>query len=360
MPPLLTESDVLSALRGVQDPDLHRDLVDLGMIHGVRVTDELIELTVNLTTPACPMKAKIEGDVREALGRNLGTSRRVIVNMSSNVRGKGVIEKGDIPGVKNVIAVGSGKGGVGKSTLAASIAYGLQSYGSKVGLMDADVYGPSIPHLVGASGRPMARGERIEPIEESGLKLMSIGFLVEPERAVIMRGPMLHGIVQQFLHQVEWGELDYLVIDLPPGTGDVPLTLSQSLPLTGAVVVCTPQEVALIDATRAVSMFLQLKVPILGMVENMSFLDLPGVDRVYPFGHGGARRKAAQMGVPFLGELPMVIQIREKGDVGKLKEAFAEGTAARPYLMALVEQLAAQISIRNLKAPKLPKLEIIS
>ena len=175
--------------------------------------------------------------------------------MDAEVRGKGIAEKGDIPDIKNVIAVGSGKGGVGKSTMAAAIAYGLRSYGAKVGLMDADVYGPSIPHLVGASGRPMAVGERIQPIEASGLKLMSMGFLLEPERAVIMRGPMLHGIMQQFLRQVDWGPLDYLVIDLPPGTGDVPLTLAQSLPLTGAVVVCTPQEVALLDATRAIQCF---------------------------------------------------------------------------------------------------------
>jgi ATP-binding protein involved in chromosome partitioning len=217
-----------------------------------------------------------------------------------------------------------------------------------------------VPHLVGAAGRPMARGERIQPMEAHGLKLMSIGFLVEPEKAVIMRGPMLHGIVQQFLHQVDWGDLDYLVIDLPPGTGDVPLSLSQSLPLTGAVVVCTPQEVALLDATRAVSMFRQLKVPMLGMIENMSFLDVPGADRVYPFGHGGARRKADQLGVPFLGELPMVLSVREQGDLGRIHEAVAEPSAARPYLMAIVEQLAAQISIQNLKAPKMPKLEIIS
>lgn len=355
----LNEQDVLNALKGVKDPDLQRDLVDLGMIKDIRLGDGTVELTVNLTTPACPMKAKIESDVREALARNLGTGVEVRVNMSANVRGKGVVEDKDIPGVKNVIAVGSGKGGVGKSTLAASIAYGLQSYGSKVGLMDADVYGPSVPHLVGASGRPMARGERIQPIEAHGLKLMSIGFLVEPERAVIMRGPMLHGIVQQFLHQVDWGELDYLVIDLPPGTGDVPLSLSQNLPLTGAVVVCTPQEVALLDAVRAVSMFRQLKVPLLGMVENMSFLDVPGGQRLYPFGHGGAKRKADQLGVPFLGELPMIIEMREKGDVGRLHETVQEGAPARPHLMAIVEQLAAQISIRNLKAPKMPKLEII-
>ncbi len=271
------------------------------------------------------------------------------------------MEKGDIPGVRNVIAVGSGKGGVGKSTLAASLAFGLQQYGAKVGLMDADVYGPSVPHLVGASGRPMAKGERIQPIEAHGLKIMSIGFLVKPEQAVIMRGPMLHGIVNQFLHQVDWGELDYLVIDLPPGTGDVPLTLSQSLPLTGAVVVCTPQQVALIDATRAIAMFRQLKVPMLGMVENMSFLDPPGGgERMFPFGHGGARLKAEELDVPFLGEVPLVFSIREKGDEGLLHETLAEDSLARPYLLGVVEALAQQISIRNMKAPKMPKLEILS
>ena len=247
----LTEQDVLAALKGVKDPDIGRDLVDLGMIRDIQVGDGSITLTVNLTTPACPLKAKIEGDVRGALASRLGDDWTVQINMTADVRGKGIAEKGDIPGVKNVIAVGSGKGGVGKSTMAAAIAYGLQAYGSSVGLMDADVYGPSIPHLVGAKGRPMAMGERIMPIEAHGLKLMSMGFLLEPERAVIMRGPMLHGIMQQFLHQVEWGELDYLVIDLPPGhRRRAALTLAQSLPLTGAVVVCTPQEVALIDAVR--------------------------------------------------------------------------------------------------------------
>jgi ATP-binding protein involved in chromosome partitioning len=250
--------------------------------------------------------------------------------------------------------------------------------------MDADVYGPSIPHLVGASGRPMARGDRIEPIEVGGLRLMSMGFLLEPERAVIMRGPMLHGIMQQFLHQVEWGKLDYLVIDLPPGTGDVPLTLAQSLPLTGAVVVCTPQEVALLDAVRAIAMFRQLKVPVLGMIENMSFFDVqaylqdrggpkaraalaaqalfgaPGDERAYLFGRGGARRKAEQLGVPFLGEVPLTIGVRESGDVGRLKDSLALDSPARPYLLGVVEQLAAQISIQNIKTPKMPKLEILN
>ena len=230
----------------------------------------------------------------------------------------------------------------------------------------------------------MALGDRIQPIEASGLKLMSMGFLLEPERAVIMRGPMLHGIMTQFLRQVEWGELDYLVIDLPPGTGDVPLTLSQALPLTGAVVVCTPQEVALLDATRAIAMFRQLKVPILGMIENMSFFDVqaylkerggsklkamleddslfanPGDERAYLFGRGGAKRKAEQLGVPFLGEVPLNIHVRERGDEGLLKEALSPGSPARPYLLGVVEQLAAQISIQNIKTPKMPKLEILN
>ena len=382
--PSLTEADVLAALKGVKDPDIQRDLVDLGMIKDIRIGEGTVALTVNLTTPACPLKAKIEKDVRDALTARLGPELTYTISMTADVRGKGIAEKGDIPGVRNVIAVGSGKGGVGKSTMAATIAYGLQAYGSKVGLMDADVYGPSIPHLVGARGRPMAMGERIVPIEANGLKLMSMGFLLEPERAVIMRGPMLHGIMQQFLHQVEWGELDYLVIDLPPGTGDIPLTLAQSLPLTGAVVVCTPQEVALLDAVRAIAMFRQLKVPMLGMIENMSFFDVqaylrergapglrdaagsnalfenPGDERVYIFGKGGARRKAEAMSVPFLGEVPLNILLRESGDDGRIREALAPGSPSRPYLLSVVEQLAAQISIQNIKTPKMPKLEILN
>ena len=379
----LTERAVLDALKGVKDPEIGRDLVDLGMIKNVRIEGDVIALMVNLTTPACPLKAQIEREVREALTDRLGAQYRVEITMGSEVRGKGVVESGDIPGIKNVIAVGSGKGGVGKSTMASIIAYGLKSYGAAVGLMDADVYGPSIPHLIGASGRPTSRGERIEPIEAGGLKVMSMGSLVEPERAVVMRGPMLHGIMQQFLRQVEWGPLDYLVIDLPPGTGDVPLTLAQSLPLTGAVVVCTPGEVALLDAVRAVSMFRQLKVPILGMIENMSFFDVAayltlrggakaraavesgglfeaeGDERAYLFGRGGAKSTAERLGVPFLGEVPLNIYVRERGDEGRIRDAIAPDSPARPHLLHMVERVAAQISIQNLKAPKMPKLEIL-
>ncbi len=349
--PGLSERDVLDALKGVKDPEIHRDLVELGMIKDIRIGEGTLSLTVNLTTPACPLKAQIEREVREALASRLGPDLDIAIHLGAEVRGKGVMDKGDIPGVKNVIAVGSGKGGVGKSTLAAAIAHGLKSYGSSVGLMDADVYGPSIPHLLGATGRPMARGERIEPIVTDGMKLMSIGFLVEPEKAVIMRGPMLHGIITQFLHQVEWGELDYLVVDLPPGTGDVPLSLSQALPLTGAVVVCTPQQVALLDAVRAVAMFRQLKVPMLGMVENMSG---------EVFGRGGVARKAEEMGVPFLGEIPLQVSIREQGDAGRMRDVLAPDSPARLPLLHVVEQLAAQISILNLKTKRFPKLEIVN
>jgi len=382
--PSITERDVLNALKGVKDPDLGRDLVDLGMIQDVRISDGTVALKVNLTTPACPLKGQIERDVRNALKSRLPGDWNLDITMAAEVRGKGHTESGDIPGIKNVIAVGSGKGGVGKSTMAAAIAFGFRAYGASVGLMDADVYGPSIPHLVGASGRPMARGERIQPIETQGLKLMSMGFLLEPDRAVIMRGPMLHGIIQQFLRQVDWGELDYLVIDLPPGTGDVPLTLSQSLPLTGAVVVCTPQEVALLDATRAIMMFRQLRVPLLGMIENMAFFDVlaylkerggpearrlaetktcfdtPGDERVYIFGRGGARKRAEELGVPFLGEIPLNVSLRERGDQGRIHETLMPGSPARPFLLGVVEQLAAQISIQNLKSPKMPKLEILN
>jgi ATP-binding protein involved in chromosome partitioning len=380
----LTDRDVLEALKGVKDPDLGRDLVDLGMIKDIRISEDTVSLTVNLTTPACPLKGKIEQDVRTALESRLAGHWKLQITMGAEVRGKGITESGDIPGVKNVIAVGSGKGGVGKSTMATAIAYGLRSYGASVGLLDADVYGPSIPHLVGATGGLTSRGDRVQPVETNGLKLMSMGFLLEPDRAVIWRGPMLHGVIRQFLRDVDWGMLDYLVIDLPPGTGDVPLTLAQNLPLTGAVVVCTPQEVALLDATRAIMMFRQLRIPILGMIENMAFFDViaylkdrggpqalqmvnsktffdtPGDERVYIFGRGGARRRAQELGVPFLGEVPLNLYLRETGDEGKMEHALLPGSPARPNLLGVVEQLAAQISIQNIKTPKMPKLEILN
>ena len=266
-------------------------------------------------------------------------------------------------GLRNVFAVGSGKGGVGKSTVAACLAYGLQLRGATVGLMDADVYGPSIPHMLGVRGRPATievDGQpQITPIEKDGLKLMSMGFLIEDGRAAIWRGPMLHGMMQNFIRNVTWGELDYLVIDLPPTTGDVPLSLSQLFPLTGAVVVCTPQDVALIDAVRAMNMFRQLRVPILGLVENMSHFDCPHCGgRSEIFGHGGARAAAAREGIPFLGELPINLQARINGDLGRLKENFAADNPIRPYLLQIAEQVATQIDAQGRSAAPLPSLNL--
>jgi len=267
-------------------------------------------------------------------------------------------------GLKNVFAVGSGKGGVGKSTIAASIAYGLLDRGARVGLMDADVYGPSIPHLLGVRGRPQMTEEngqpRITPIEKDGMKLMSMGFLIEDGRAAIWRGPMLHGMMQNFIRNVVWGELDYLVVDLPPTTGDVPLSLSQLFPLTGAVIVCTPQDVALIDAIRAINMFRQLNVPILGLVENMSHFDCPHCGgRTDIFGSGGARAAAEREGIPVLGEVPINLQTRINGDLGKLKDNYAEDNPIRPFLLHVVEKVVEQIERQNASAPAMPSLKIL-
>lgn len=352
--PAITERDVLQALKGVKDPDLGRDLVDLGMIRDIRIGDGTVSLTVNLTTPACPLKGKIEGDVRGALQSRLPGGYQIQIHMAAEVRGKGITEKGDVPGIKNVIAVGSGKGGVGKSTMAAAIAYGLRSYGASVGLMDADVYGPSIPHLVGASGRPMARGERIQPIETNGLKLMSMGFLLEPDKAVIMRGPMLHGIMQQFLRQVDWGPLDYLVIDLPPGTGDVPLSLSQTVKAAGVVLVSTPQDVALSDVVKARAMFDKVSVPVLGIVENMSDFVCPHCGEHTPvFSTGGVERAAKAMGIPLLGRIPLDLSIRTGGDEGRpVTSAHPDSPQARAF-REMARLVAGRVSVQAVQV-KLP------
>jgi ATP-binding protein involved in chromosome partitioning len=268
-----------------------------------------------------------------------------------------------VTGLKHVFAVGSGKGGVGKSTIAASIAYGLLDSGSKVGLMDADVYGPSIPHLLGVRGKPAVTEEagqqRIIPLEKDGLKVISMGFLIEEGRAVIWRGPMLHGMMQQFIRNVAWGELDYLVVDLPPTTGDVPLSLSQLFPLAGAVIVCTPQDVALIDAIRAINMFRQLRVPIIGLVENMSHFNCPHCGgRSDIFGHGGAQTAAGREGIPFLGEVPINLQARINGDLGKLRDNFAQENPIRPYLRHVTDQVVKQIERQAASMPAMPTINL--
>lgn len=356
----LTETEVLAALQDVPDPEIGRSLGALDMLRGVTVADGgRVQVRIELPTPAYPQRERITQAVRAALAQKVSGVESVDVDYSFKVRGR---DTGGAIGLRvhNVIAVGSGKGGVGKSTVAACLAYGLQSCGARVGLMDADVYGPSIPHLLGvANGRPAAleqktaSGEsltRIEPVIAGGLKVISMGFFIKPDQAVVWRGPMLHRAITQFLKDTDWGELDYLIIDMPPGTGDVSLTLSQSVGLAGAVVVCTPQQVALLDAVKAISMFRQVNIPVLGMVENMSG---------EIFGRGGTRRKAEELGVPFLGEIPIEAQIRILGDEGRTAALFDEESPARPHLMHVCEQAAMQIARQLLETPTMPTLEIL-
>jgi len=356
---MVTESQILDKLRTVLDPEIGRSLSDLEMIRSVNVgPNQSITVTLDLPTPAYPERQRLTDAVKSTISQSLPEAGAVEVAYTSNVRG---LMSGGTIGLraKNVIAVGSGKGGVGKSTIAASLAYGLQSLGCRVGLMDADVYGPSIPHMVGAHGRPAAvkhktstgeEFERIEPVIANGLRVISMGYFVQPDQAVIWRGPLLHRAITQFLKDTDWGELDYLIIDLPPGTGDVSLTLSQTIGLAGAIVVCTPQQVALLDAMKAISMFRQVKIPILGLVENMSG-DI--------FGRGGARKKAEEMGIPFLGELPIDAGIRIRGDDGQIASLFSEENPSRAALLGICEQAAMQIARQVLAAPRMPTLEIL-
>ena len=353
-----SESQVRESLRAVNDPEIGRSLTDLGMIGKVMLEGGVVSIEVVLPTPAYPRRERIGEGITAVIRARFPEVTEVRVGYSWNVKGK---ESGGAIGlrVKNVIAVGSGKGGVGKSTVAASLAIGLQHFGANVGLMDADIYGPSVPHLLGTSHRPEIVEQkgpdgqvvrRIQPVDAEGLKLMSIGFLVGADEPVIVRGPILHRTIQQFLQETAWGELDYLIIDLPPGTGDIALTLSQLLGLAGAVIVCTPQQLALLDAVKAINMFRKVKIPVLGVVENMSG---------EVFGRGGARAKAAEMGVPFLGEIPVETGVRVKGDAGKIREAIAEGSPSRGPLLSMCEQVAIEIAKSLLETPSMPTLEIL-
>ncbi len=347
-----TRDQVIDSLRTVNDPELHQDLVSLEMVKDVVVADGKVHVHVELTTPACPLKAQIEQDVRAAVEQVDGVTE-ANVEFSAKVRGMPKPLEA-MPGVKNVLAVGAGKGGVGKSTAAVLLAVGLARSGASVGLLDADVYGPSIPTLMGvADRRPEVRDERFLPIEADGVKVMSVGFLVPPEQAVIWRGPMVHSLVGQFLNQVEWGELDYLVIDLPPGTGDAPLSLAQAIPMTGAVIVCTPQDLALADAHRAVKMYAQLKVDCLGIIENMSYYLCPKCGhRDEVFDHGGAQKAAGELGVPFLGAIPLNSAIRRVGDEGRPRDYWADTEpAVREAVDSVVGSVAAQISMKNAASP---------
>lgn len=353
---MLTESTLQAAVSAIRDPEIGRSLGDLKMVRSVAVSGTTASVGIELPTPAYPQRERITAAVEQAAKSQGATA--VTVNYTWVVKGKGT---GGAIGlnVKNVIAVGSGKGGVGKSTVAAALALGLKHFGAKVGLMDADVYGPSIPHLVGATGTPVIKQiplddgrvmERIVPIDADGMPTISMGYMVKTDQAVIWRGPMLHKALSQFLQQTDWGTLDYLIIDMPPGTGDVALTLSQMVGLAGAVVVCTPQQVALLDAVKAVSMFKTVKIPILGMVENMTG---------EIFGRGGAKAKAAEIGLPFLGEVPANALIREQGDAGKMASLFSSDNPSRAALLNVCERVAMEVARSLLETPSLPTLEIL-
>jgi ATP-binding protein involved in chromosome partitioning len=344
------EKAILDALRTVQDPDLNKDIVSLNFVKDLKVDGSSVSFTIELTTPACPVKKEMEQWARDAVLKVPGVKTVQIQMTAAVTRGTpGGEGKQDIPGVKNIVAVGSGKGGVGKSTVTVNLAIALAQTGAKVGILDADIYGPNIPLMMGISGRPHAIDDRIQTLANYGVRVMSMGFLTgDDDTPVIWRGPMLHSVIQQFLRQVDWSELDYLLIDLPPGTGDVQLSLTQTVPLIGAVVVSTPQDVALQDARKAIQMFRQVHVEILGIVENMSYFQCPKCDEItHIFSHGGGAETAARYGVPFLGEVPLNVALREGGDAGKPIVATSPDSPAAQAFKQIAEKVAAQVSITN-------------
>jgi ATP-binding protein involved in chromosome partitioning len=343
------EQAVVDALRTVKDPDLHKDIVSLNFVKNLIAENGKVSFTIELTTPACPLKKDMEQWARAAVQKISGV-REVEIQMTSAVTaGSQGAGKQAIAGVKNIIAVGSGKGGVGKSTVTVNLAVALAATGARVGLMDADVYGPNVPLMMGVTGRPHAVNNRIQTLSNYGVSVMSMGFLTADDTPLIWRGPMLHSVIQQFVRQVDWGDLDYLLIDLPPGTGDVQLTLTQTVPLMGAVVVSTPQDVALQDARKAIMMFRQVRVEVLGIVENMSYFQCPNCNhRTAIFSHGGGAATAAKYGVPYLGEVPLDIAVREGGDVGRpIVLANPDAPAAKAFAQ-IASNVAAQVSIANL------------
>jgi len=350
------QAPVLEALQVVRDPDLNRDIVSLGFVKDLRIDGGRVAFTIELTTPACPVKDQMRDQARAAVMRVPGVTA-VDVQMTAQVREAAAPDAGRqaLPGVKNVIAVGAGKGGVGKTTLAVNLAIALAKCGSKVGMIDGDIYGPNVPIMLGVKTQLMTDGQKIIPAEKYGLQVISMGFLTSDDAPIIWRGPMLHGALQQFFREVRWSDLDYLVIDMPPGTGDVALSLSQTVPVAGAIVVTTPQQVSLADSRRAVAMYKKLNIPPLGLIENMSYFVCPECSHESDiFGRGGGEQLAADLNVPFLGRIPIYQPIREGGDSGvPLMISEPEAPAARAF-MAAAEQLAAQVSIASYSRPTIP------
>jgi ATP-binding protein involved in chromosome partitioning len=355
IPNVLDTGAVLDVLRPVQDPELQKSLVELNMIRNVTVDDGHVSFTLVLTTPACPLREFIVEDCKTAVQTLPGVKDVAVEVTAETPTQKPLPDRQGIAGIKNIIAVSSGKGGVGKSTVAVNLAVALANSGAAVGLLDADIYGPNAPLMLGLTEAKIAvqqgeSGEILEPAFNYGVKLASMGFLIDPDQPVIWRGPMLNGIIRQFLYQVNWGDLDYLIVDLPPGTGDAQLTLAQAVPMAGAVIVTTPQTVALMDARRGLRMFQQLQVPVLGIVENMSYFippDLP--DRQYDiFGSGGGEKTSQELNLPLLGCIPLEMALREGGDAGIPIVINAPESASAQALLQMAQTVAARVSIAAL------------
>jgi ATP-binding protein involved in chromosome partitioning len=351
----VNEEQILKALSAIQDPDLHKDIVTLGFVKNVRIQNSHVSLDIVLTTPACPVKDQMQNEAKRILGTLPGVST-VDVNMTSSVTsGQSSVKENYIPEVKNTIAVSSGKGGVGKTTVSVNLAVALAEAGAKVGLLDADIYGPNVPLMMGVKSPPAGgQKDKIPPAQNYGVKIMSIGFFVPEETPIVWRGPMIHGAIQQFLRDVDWGVLDYLVVDLPPGTGDAQLSIAQLVPMTGAIIVTTPQDVALLDSRRGLAMFQKVHVPVLGIIENMSYFNCPHCnERTEIFSHGGGKKAAEKLGVPFLGEIPIETAIRAGGDEGRpILIAQPQSVVADIY-RKVASAVAAQISIHNAQATTL-------
>src|SRR5580704_6923390 len=351
---------VLDALKVVTDPDLHRDIVSLGFIKNLKIDGGHVRFTIELTTPACPVKDQMRDQARAAALNVPGVST-VDVQMSARVR-EAVGADGSrqlVPGVKNVIAVGAGKGGVGKTTVAVNLAIALAKLGGKVGIIDADIYGPNVPIMLGMKTQLTTDGQKIVPAEKYGLQVISMGFLTGDDAPIIWRGPMLHGALQQFFREVAWSNLDYLVIDLPPGTGDVVLSLSQTVPVAGAIVVTTPQQVSLADTRRAVAMYKKLNIPPLGIIENMSYFVCGNCHQEADiFGHGGGERMAEELGIPFIGRIPIYQPIREGSDAGVPLMISEPDSPAALAFTAAAERAAAQVSIASYQRPTIPLMVV--
>lgn len=356
----LTEAAVLDALRAVEDPDLHKDIVTLGFVKDLRLTGGNVAFTVELTTPACPMKDRMR-DQAHAVVAALEGVERVDINMTASVRATAAPGGGKIPieGVKNVIAVGAGKGGVGKTTMSVNLAVALARRGSRVGIIDADIYGPNVPIMLGMQTRLQTDGQKIVPAEGHNLQVVSIGFLTDDDSPVVWRGPLLHQTIQAFFREVRWVDLDYLIVDLPPGTGDVVLSLSQTVPVAGAVLVTTPQSVSVADTRRAVHMYRSLNIPTLGLIENMSHFVCSGCgSEADLFGRGGGEALAKELGVPFLGHVPLQQPVRTGGDAGTPIVMSDPDSAPALAIMAAAERVAQQLSIASFAPKAIPLTEV--